>query len=287
MPVAVVFSGAAATQADVASRIAAGLGGRAWTVQRIDIDGLDDAASRTLTQADAPSIVAAVGPGALAFARRHFPGAAIVFSQVVEPTAASVADASRVDGSEPCSLGVAALPPTTLQFAAWARVDPNLRRIGLIASPKFAPVVPEARRAAAAIGAELIERTSTSDRETLYLFRRLAPSIDGLWLAPDSDVLSASVIEQILQLAAERNVGVLVFADSLLDRGGLISVVAPPAHVAATVVTAMEQIRAGQGTALPAEIPLREGAVRVNPRVAAALGLPARTPNEWVIRDPD
>jgi hypothetical protein len=249
---AILFSGSTPSQAAVAERIAAGLDGPEFTLRLFDIDltgtpGVDVGAAPTDVE-----LVAAVGPGALDVARRIYPGARIVFSQVLAPALRSDARSIR---------GVAAMPPPAVQFAA---------------------AVPDAERAAAGIGAELVHRVSTSDLETLYLFRRLAPAIDGLWLAPDSEILSPVVIDAVLELAAELKIGVLVFSESLLDRGGLISVGAPAEHVAETVVDAIGRIRSGRADTLPVEIPLQKAAVRVNAGVAAALGLPVVTPTEWV-----
>jgi ABC-type uncharacterized transport system substrate-binding protein len=271
-----LFSGGTPSQAAVAERIAAALEGPEYTLRLVDIDRPEARAAGVADLRPDVEIVAAIGPGALDVARRVYPGARIVFSQVLEPALPDDAQGIR---------GVAATPPPALQFAAWAEIDPGLERIGLISGAAFAAVVTDAAQAAAGIGAELVHRVSTSDRETLYLFRRLAPAIDGLWLAPDSEILSPAVIDAVLELAAEFGIGVLVFNESLLERGGLISVGAPMEHVARTVVDAIGQIRSGRADALPAEMPLREAAVRINARVAAALGLPVGTRTEWVMRE--
>jgi len=275
LSVAILYSSRMPTQATIAGQIAEGLSGTTYNVSRVDIDGSGFPSRIDIVAEAEVRIVAAVGPAALNVARDRFVNAEIIFSQVLEPDT----DA----GATPKIRGVAATPPPAVQFAAWAEIDPGLGRIGLISSEAFAKVVPDAEAAAAAIGAKLMHRLSTSDRETLYLFRRLAPAIDGLWLAPDSQILSPAVIDEILRLAAELNIGVLVFSESLLDRGGLISVGASPTQIAATVIHTVERIRAGEARALPAEIPLDQCMARVNARVAARLGLPAATPTEWVI----
>jgi hypothetical protein len=177
------------------------------------------------------------------------------------------------------------MPPLKLQFKAWAALDPKLEDIGLITSASYAAELTGAAAAAEAIGAHLDHRIANSDRETLYIFRRLAPEIDGLWLAPDSSILSAAVIGEMLDLAAELDIGVLVFNESLLERGGLVSVLAPAEHVAALVADALAAIRSRSADSLPREIPLGEGRVRVNSGVAAALGLPTPSATEWVVRE--
>ena len=80
--------------------------------------------------------------------------------------------------------GVQTLPPLTLQLKSWQAVDPSLRTIALIVSASGAALVEEARRAASSLATDLLVETSTSDRETLYLFRRLAPPSTGYGCCP-------------------------------------------------------------------------------------------------------
>lgn len=273
--IAVLFSGSMPTQAAIAGRITEGLSREGAIIRRIDIDAVE--ATATMDDAAPTDIVAAVGPEALAFAQRAFTGAEIIFSQVLEPEIGA--------GAIGKIRGVTPIPPPALQLAGWTAADPGLKRIGLITSSKFSTIVPAVEQAASRNGAELVHRVSTSDRETLYIFRRLAPDIDGFWLAPDGAILSATVIEEILAYASELKIGVLVFSESLLERGGLISVSATSESIADAVIDAIGLLRAGRGSSLPAEIPLTEAYVRINAGVAADLGLPVKSPTEWTVRD--
>lgn len=306
--VAVLYSAGTPAQSRIAERIGASLSEPDFAPSLIDIDLALTGTPVAIAPETDVRIVAAVGPGALDAARQRFPNAEIVFCQVLDSNrrnipASSASTSSARGSSSPFALsgtpptksapdnsmdglhGVAAMPSPALQFAAWSEVDPHLERIGLISSAAFASAVPGAREAAEAIGARLEHRISTSDRETLYLFRRLAPEIDGLWLAPDSAILSAAVIDEMLGLAAELEIGVLVFSESLLSRGGLISVSAPEAQVADSVVALIRGIHAGGAGELPAETPLPAGDVQVNAAVAIALGLPAPARLEWLVHD--
>jgi hypothetical protein len=277
--VGVLYSGSASTQLAIADLIESGLASSDWTVHRIDLDRLHLATPVETSIEWSVSMIAAIGPDALATARQRFPGADIVFCQVLDAGVSGDAVGTQTIRA------VAAMPPLELQFSAWASLDPKLEHIGLITSAGFAAELADAVAAAEAIGARLDHRISNSDRETLYIFRRLAPGIDGLWLAPDSTVLSGAVIGEILDLAAELDLGVLVFNEGLLARGGLLSVLAPEEHVAALVVDALGAFRSRSDATLPREIALSEGVVRVNTAVAAALGLPPPPSPEWVIRD--
>ena len=277
--VAVLYSGSVSAQLAIADRINHRLAASDWTVHRIDLDRLEFATPVETTIEWGVTVIAAGGPDALAVARQRFPGADIVFCPVLNAGANGYAAGTQAIRS------IAAMPPLKLQFAAWAALDPKLEHIGLITSAMYATQLADAFAAAESIGARIDHRISNSDRETLYIFRRLAPEIDGLWLAPDSTILSAAVIGEMLDLAAELDLGVLVFNEGLLARGGLLSVLAPEEHVAGLVVDALDAFRSRPGESLPREIPLSEGVVRVNIDVAAALGLPLPTGAEWVVRE--
>lgn len=169
--------------------------------------------------------------------------------------------------------GVSALPPFALQAREWKRLDPELRRLGVIVSERHAHLVGEAAEGAAGAGLVLEHLTSTSDQETLYLFRRLAPLIDGLWLIPDEGILSPPVVRDLLGYAVAHGVRVLVSSDVFLEWGASLSATSTASDVADAVRTVLERMIAGEVDALPAMTPLSEVTVRVNPQVADRLGL--------------
>ena len=129
--------------------------------------------------------------------------------------------------------------------------------------------------------------TSASDRETLYLFRRLSAGVDGLWLLPDNAALSPPVLRELLTVAQTRSIGVLTFNEALLARGALMTATAVPADVAATVAHVVERVVAGRTADLPPMTPLSAAALAVNVDVATALGLPPIAVPRWVAREPD
>ena len=183
--------------------------------------------------------------------------------------------------------GVQTLPPLLLQLKNWQAVDPTLRTIALIVSTSGAALAAEARHAAAALAADLLVETSGSDRETLYLFRRLATTVDGLWLLPDNDALSPQVLGELLRYASSRGIGVLTFNEALLRRGALLTATAVPADVAATVAQVVERVVTGRTAELSPMTPLSAAELALNSTVAAALGLPPAAEQRWIVREPD
>jgi len=273
--IAIVLDTSAPSHAVVAAEIVAALPPRFYRVVQLASD--DTAALGALR--DQSITIVAVGSGAVAAARTQLPKQPLVFCQVL-------AYEELLDGDERI-WGVPALPPLSLQLRGWKAIDPTLRTIALIVSDPHAHLAAEAQQAADATATDLLIETSSSDRETLYLFRRLAAGVDGLWLLPDNEALSPSALREILRLAAARGIGVLTFSAALLDRGALLSATSVPADVAATVRRVVERVVAGRTADLPAMTPLSAAEFELNQSVAAALDLPSSTVPRWVTREPN
>jgi ABC-type uncharacterized transport system substrate-binding protein len=179
--------------------------------------------------------------------------------------------------------GVSALPPFGPQAREWRRFDPDLRRVGLIVSERHAYLVSEAGEAVRAAGVAVEHAISSSDQETLYLFKRLVPQIDGLWLIPDDRILSPAVLGEMLDYAVSHGVRVAAFSDALLGWGALFSATSTVEDVARTIRTVLESVIADDLEAAPAITPLSEVEIRVNKQVADRLGL-GPWPSPWIVR---
>ena len=102
------------------------------------------------------------------------------------------------------------------QFRAWKKLDPGLRRVGVITGPGHEKLISEARKAAQHHGIELIHHTVLTDMEMLYDFKRLTPEIQGLWLLPDDRILSRRVLREIMSYSTRHRQEVVVFHPELL-----------------------------------------------------------------------
>lgn len=273
--IAVVVAADTPAHLAVADEIVAALSPRRYRVARFTT-----AEPATLEPLRARNVtVVAVGADAVRLARAALPNKPLVFCQVPDADDALQAGAPI--------WGVQSLPPLSLQLRSWQAVDPTLRTIALIVSASGAALAEEARRAASALAADLLVETSASDRETLYLFRRLATAVDGLWLLPDNDALSPQVLRELLSYASARGIGVLTFNEALLSRGALLTATAVPADIAAAVESVVERVVAGRTADLPAMTPLSAAELIVNASVASTLGLPPVREQRWVAREPD
>jgi ABC-type uncharacterized transport system substrate-binding protein len=272
--IALILDTSTPAHAVVADEIAATLPPRRYRVARF----ASDATAELAALRDRQVTLVAVGAEAVRAARAALPDKPLVFCQVPEYPEALPAGAAW---------GVRTLPPLALQLKSWRAIDPTLRTVALIVSASGAELAEEARQAASSLATDLLVETSTSDRETLYLFRRLAATVDGLWLLPDNDALSPQALRELLSYATSRGIGVLTFSEALLARGALAAATAVPADVAATVVRLVAQVASGETAQLPAMTPLSAAALAVNVEAATVLGLPPMALQRWVAHEED
>ena len=168
------------------------------------------------------------------------------------------------------SRGVASLAPLDAQLAAWTKIDPTIKRIGVIIGQGHDDIIAEAELAAERNNVKLVIRVADSDQETLYFFRRMIRDIDGFWLFPDNRILSARVMQQMLDDANRLQVPVAVPNESMLAMGATISLATVAADIADTIVKVLRRIQAGDLERVPPISRLSEIRVTTNGAVRVA-----------------
>jgi ABC-type uncharacterized transport system substrate-binding protein len=278
--VVVLFEQGTAGYEDVAAEIAAELPRDRYHTLLVPIPATAAAPADLLNPLVAlkPSIAVAVGREAVELARTHLSATPLVFCQVFNYQE-FLEDGRRIWGVSP-------MPPLALPLRGWTSVNPLRRRIGLIVSDAHSTLIDEAV-AAAGDAFEIKHAVSSSDRETLYLFKRLAADVDGFWLVPDNQILSPSVLRELLDYAVTHDVGVLVFNESLLSWGALMSAATTSTDVARGVRAVLDRVAAGATKDLPQLTPLAETRLTVNNDVAGRLGVTGAPQAPWVVRDAD
>jgi ABC-type uncharacterized transport system substrate-binding protein len=276
--VVVLFEQGAGGYADVAAEIEAELPPARYRTLLVPIpaDAAKPADLLNPLVALKPSVAVAVGRVAVELARANLSATPLVFCQVFNYQE-FLDSGTRVWGVSP-------LPPLALPLRGWTSVNPSRRRIGLIVSDAHSTLVQEAV-AAAGDAFEIKHAVSSSDRETLYLFKRLASEVDGFWLVPDNRILSPNVLRDLLSYAVAHDVGVLVFNESLLPWGALMSATTTPTDVARGVRSVLERVVSGATKGLPPLTPLAETKLTVNADVAGRLGVADAPQAPWVVRD--
>ena len=251
--------------AEIAAQLGKLLPLKAYQVSTVDVQAADSRRILSSLRGNSGQFVVAIGLRAARIARDEL-SAPIIFAQVFNYQELLVRGRAI--------RGVTAMPPLDLQVRDWKKIDPNLRRLGLIVSQQQTDLIPLAEQAAAvAGGSPLSMRFPDSDRATLYLFKRLAPQIDGLWLVPDDRILSPTVLRELLSYAVSHGVRVCVFSDAVLDWGALMSASPTPEDIARTVRRVLEAMMKNGGNAVPPLTPLSELVVRINLQVAGRFGL--------------
>jgi putative ABC transport system substrate-binding protein len=209
--------------------------------------------------------VVAVGLLAAQVARQRLDGKLVVFCQVLN------FEESRLVA--PWMKGVSGIPSVGKQFAAWKALDPALRKIGLITSPHAAYMVSEAEAAAKVLGLEIEHVEVTSDRAVLPALQELRERrIQGLWLAPDSSILSQRTILDVMAYSVRNNLQVLAFSPSLLKEGALLAASADPREIA---LGALDRLKKTAGSTVTGEpvLPLPGARITINGSAAARFGL--------------
>lgn len=270
--VAVLLSSRTAAYENVATALA----------EKLDTVDIYDLSDKSLTpkemfdsiQSAGSEVIVAIGMRATAFART-FEDMPVVFSQVFNSGQFDGADTGKIRG-------VSVLPPLDLQIAAWREVNPSLSSIGAIVGSGHDRLIEEAAASAEAHGVRFSYRLAQSDRETLYLFTRLVPDIDGFWLFPDNRILSASVLRQMLTYASRHRVQVAVFNDSLLALGATISTTSVDADIAETIVSVASQLLTEGGVSVPHITPLKRIQVRTRLQSSEQVASDARESKEGV-----
>lgn len=259
--------------ADMAAELRKSLPREAYKVISVDVDTEESRRILPSLREKSGLAVIAIGLPAARVARDRFRGP-VIFSQVFNYQELLVSGRSI--------RGVSAMPPLDLQVKEWKKLDPKVRRIGLIVAGAQSELITQAEKAGKAASVSVIHEISSSDRETLYLFKRMAPQIDGLWLVPDDQILSPAVLRDLMKYATSHGVRVCVFNDALLQWGALMSATPTSVDTARTLRRLLEGMANGAKNA-PHLTPVTELAIRLNVDVAGHFGLtPPRS--TWVVR---
>jgi len=168
----------------------------------------------------------------------------------------------------PNSKGVKILPPFSLQLQAWTELSPALKSIGLIIGPNHEDLIAEAVQAAKSYKIDLTTRVVSSDRETLYVFKRLTPNIQGFWLLPDNRILSPRVLKEMMSYGTVHGIQIVVFNSVLMNLGAVMSITSSDADVAEQVLKALYDVTDNGSFSGPPMTPLTTIQVEVNPNVS-------------------
>ena len=217
-------------------------------------------------KASAVSQVVAVGLLAAQVARQRLDGKQVVFCQVL--------NVEEFNLIAPWMKGVSGIPSLARQFAAWKALDPGLRKIGLITGQHAGYMLGDAEAAAKPLGLEIEHVAVSSDRAVLSALQELRERrIGGLWLAPDSSILSQRAILDLMASSVKHNLPVLAFSPALLKEGALLSATADTREIASVTLERLRKSGPGSSVSGEALAPLAGARITVSAAAAARFGL--------------
>ena len=210
--------------------------------------------------------VVAVGLLAAQLARQRLQSKQVVFCQVL--------NVEEFDLVTPSMKGVSGIPSLSTQFAAWKLLDPGLRRIGVITGKQARYMVQEAEAAARRNGLEIVHAEVPSDRAVPLAAQELyEKKIQGLWLAPDSSILSQRAILDVMSYSVKNNLQVLAFSPALLKEGAVLSATPDFAEIARLVLDRLKKSADTPAVSGDAITPLATARIVVNASAASRFGL--------------
>jgi putative ABC transport system substrate-binding protein len=204
-----------------------------------------------------------VGPEASVVAKNEATRLPIVFVMVTGARSLGL-KTSNVTG-----VSFDVLPEQQLELLQLLRKE--ARRIGVLYDPRrFSTVVEEASRVAARAGVQLVLAPVESAAEVPAAFRRIQHNIDGLWLLPDSTVVTAESFKYLLLETMQRGQLLLAFSEELVDRGALAALAPNYRQVGRQAAALAKRLLAGVS---PKTLPIQDahGFVSVNLRTAERL----------------
>ncbi len=201
-------------------------------------------------KASDPEVVFCVGAKAAYAMKRLMPSTPMVYATILEPERFGIA------GTHVTGVTMDIEPVTFLsQFTGFF---PDVQRVGVIRGSGTTDEELAAMTAAAAdLGRELVVAETTSTRGMRKAFAELAAKdVDALWLPLDREVLTTSSYRALADEARRRHLPVLVDTRSMVEAGGLFTMVPDPSGVGEQAAALVRRILDGEAAAtLPPEAP--------------------------------
>lgn len=238
---------------------------------KVDVHNLAGNRSRdnqivdAILESDTQQVIA-VGLQAAQLARSRLSSKQVVFCQVL--------NFEEFDLITPWMKGISALPSLTKQFAAWKQLDPSLRRIGVITGRNNKYLSSEAESAAKRNGLELVHVEAVSERAVVFAAQELYErKIQGIWLAPDSSILSQRAVMDLMSFSAKHSLQVLAFSSALLKEGALISTAPDFQEIARMAIDRLRKASDAASVAGEGILPLSGAKMTISSTAASRFGL--------------
>ncbi len=212
------------------------------------------------------ALVLAVGLKAALVAKLEILDAPVVFCMVLDPV--------KYDLTAPNMTGILLETPQDRLFRAIREALPLVKRIGVVYDPeKTARHVREGRKRAKAVGLKLVARRVRTQKDVPGTLRAILPSVDALWLLPDSTVLNEDSLNFLVSTATESEVPLIGFSSDLVRSGALLGLFVNYEDIGSQASLLARQILDGQFTVPHAPMPPERVRMALNLKMAKFLGI--------------
>ncbi|MBI3812669.1 MAG: ABC transporter substrate-binding protein [Nitrospirae bacterium] len=163
-----------------------------------------------------PAAVLAVGSKAAVLAKENLSETPLVYCAVIDPGKYGLRTGNIT--------GIALEIPIEAQLKTFIAMVPGLKRIGVMYDPsKTSGLIRVAEEAAGRLGLELVKGEVKTVKEIPVTIRGLLPKIQGLWMIPDSTVITTDSFQIILLTTLEKNIPFMAFSSSFVKAGALLA----------------------------------------------------------------
>lgn len=237
-----------------------------YRIDEFNMRGRLDAGSQQILQVNGGQydLLVAVGAAAAELARQRS-RIPVVFCGVFS------ADRRRLAGKNITGITLDASIMT--QFAAFKRLIPRLKTIGVIYDPRIsAESIAEAHAACNTLQMRLEARAVSSPKEVTWAGRDLIAHVDLLWMIADSTVVNPENFRYLLLTCIENKAPLAAFSQTFVKEGALVSIAATNEEIGGEIAQLVSAILGGQAAGSLAVTAPKHAGVFLNLKTARTLG---------------
>ncbi|UCD58023.1 MAG: ABC transporter substrate-binding protein [Candidatus Hydrogenedentota bacterium] len=173
-----------------------------------------------------PDLILAVGTRATNVISKNFEETPIVFAMVLYPVASGFVSSMEKPGKN--LTGATLDVPIELQLHKLSEIVPNLKRVGVLYSPKETlPVIEEAVHVAKSMNIQLLAEQVNSEGDVPDALRKLEKQkMDALWSVADGKVFTPPSARYIIKYALRRGLPFMGPHNGFVKAGALVALTA-------------------------------------------------------------
>ena len=170
-------------------------------------------------QALNPHLLITVGSTATSFADHAFPELPIVFAKVLNPIESGFIQSWERPGRH--LTGATLDIPVEMQLQKLTEMIPNLKKVGVIYNNNTDRLVEDARKAAAALGIQVISYKLTAAKELPKAVDSLCRSAEAIWTVADEELSTPQFVRYTLLETLRHRIPVMGFNQTFVESGAL------------------------------------------------------------------